>query len=342
MKLQMLGPLAAVLAAATVFTSSCGAAPSQPGEAAPASPSLSPLASAVPSPSPVPPSPSLAPSPSPSPLPTPEPYEGEVIAEYALQFDGYNYNYGGEDPSTGFDCSGLVFYVYRQFGYRLSRVASEQAKNGTAVEDLADLLPGDVVCFSWHGNSYVNHAGIYLGDGLFLHAMDSAHGVLVTPLDEYLQTHDCHARRIIGSVEKLSLAQIEAQERAEEAMMALLAEEQAKQEAEQAPAQAEYTPPPATIPDPDKLAAEQVAQAHQQEIEQAWADILGPEEPPAEPVPAPEPLPEPEPEPAPLPEPEPVPEPDPLPEPAPEPEQESPPDLSGPEIVLSAEPSPTV
>ena len=342
----MLAPLAAVLAAATVFTSSCGAAPSRSGEAALPSPSPSPLASAVPSPSPVPPSPSLAPSPSPSPLPTPEPYEGEVIAEYALQFDGYNYNYGGEDPSTGFDCSGLVFYVYRQFGYRLSRVASAQAQNGTAVDSLDALLPGDVLCFSWQGSSYVNHAGIYLGDGLFLHAMDSAHGVLVTPLSEYLETHSCHPRRIIGSVEKLTLAQIEAQERAEEAMMALLAEEQAKREAEQTPAQAEYTPPPATIPDPDRLAAEQAAQAHQQEIAQAWADILGQVEPPAEALPAPEPPPEPEPElePAPLPEPEPAPEPEPLPEPEPipEPEPEPLPDFSGPEIVLSAETSPTV
>lgn len=171
----------------------------------------------VPSPTPVPtPIPTL----NPTPAPTEPPYEGELIAEYALQYDGYDYLYGGKDPETGFDCSGLVFYVYRQFGYRLNRVAEDQAKNGEEVESLDDLLPGDVLCFSWITGSYINHAGIYIGDGCFIHAMDSEHGVLVSSLDEYLETHKCYPRRIIGAVEKRSLADIVAQERWEEMQMA--------------------------------------------------------------------------------------------------------------------------
>ena len=170
-----------------------------------------------PSPTPVP---TPVPTPIPTPAPTEPPYEGDLIAEFALQYDGYDYLYGGKDPETGFDCSGLVFYVYRQFGYRLNRVAEDQAKNGTEVESLDDLLPGDVLCFSWITGSWINHAGIYIGDGYFIHAMASEHGVLVTALDEYLETHKCYPRRIIGEVEKRSLADIVAQERWEEMQMA--------------------------------------------------------------------------------------------------------------------------
>ena len=167
------------------------------------------------------PIPTSVPTPVPTPAPTEPPYEGELIAEFALQYDGYDYLYGGKDPETGFDCSGLVFYVYRQFGYRLNRVAEDQAKNGAEVESPDDLLPGDVLCFSWITSSWINHAGIYIGDGYFIHAMDSEHGVLVTSLDEYLETHKCYPRRIIGEVEKRSLADIVAQERWEEMQMAM-------------------------------------------------------------------------------------------------------------------------
>ena len=167
------------------------------------------------------PSPTLTPEPTPPPTPEPTepPYEGELIAEFALQYDGYDYLYGGKDPETGFDCSGLVFYVYRQFGYRLNRVAEDQAKNGAEVEDLDDLLPGDVLCFSWITSSYINHVGLYIGEGYFIHAMDSEHGVLISSLEEYLETHKVYPRRIIGEVEKRSLADIVAQERWEEMQM---------------------------------------------------------------------------------------------------------------------------
>ena len=118
---------------------------------------------------------------------------GQQIANYALQFVGYNYSWGGKDPSTGFDCSGLVYYVYGQFGYTLNRVAADQANNGVHVDE---LQPGDILCF-YSGSSYIGHVGIYLGDGMFVHAQNSATGVVISSLDGYYGTRGYEARRIV-------------------------------------------------------------------------------------------------------------------------------------------------
>ena len=122
--------------------------------------------------------------------------KGQQIAQYALQFLGYNYCWGGKDPSTGFDCSGLVYYVYGQYGYTLNRVAQDQARNGTAVS--ADSLqPGDILCF-YSGSSYIGHVGIYIGDGKFVHAQNSATGVVITDLNGHYGQRGFEARRIVG------------------------------------------------------------------------------------------------------------------------------------------------
>ena len=118
---------------------------------------------------------------------------GQQIANYALQFVGYNYSWGGKDPSTGFDCSGLVYYVYGQFGYTLNRVAADQANNGVHV---GELQPGDILCF-YSGSSYIGHVGIYIGDGMFVHAQNSATGVVISSLDGYYGTRGYEARRIV-------------------------------------------------------------------------------------------------------------------------------------------------
>ena len=122
--------------------------------------------------------------------------KGQQIAQYALQFLGYDYCWGGKDPSTGFDCSGLVYYVYSQFGYTLNRVAQDQARNGVAVS--ADALqPGDILCF-YSGSSYIGHVGIYIGDGMFVHAQNSATGVVITDLNGHYGQRGFEARRIVG------------------------------------------------------------------------------------------------------------------------------------------------
>ncbi len=118
---------------------------------------------------------------------------GKQIVNFALQYVGYNYCWGGKSPDTGFDCSGLVYYTYQQFGYTLNRVAADQALNGVHVDE---LQPGDVLCF-YSGSSYIGHSGIYIGDGKFVHAANSATGVIISSLDGYYGARGYEARRIV-------------------------------------------------------------------------------------------------------------------------------------------------
>lgn len=269
-------PILIILLAALLFTSSCTGVYTT---SLPVAVSPSPVPDVSPAPTATT-SPRVTPSPSPSPTPTPPPYEGELIAQYALQFDGYRYNYGGQDPSTGFDCSGLVYYVFKQFGYRLNRVAADQALNGAEIRDQEDLLPGDIICFSWITSNYINHVGIYIGEGKFIHAMDSANDVLITTLEEYLKTHRCYMRRIVGEEEKTTLAQIEQRERMDAEMLALQMAEEERQAAERARnASPSPTPPPAYIPDTaGGISKEEAEEQHRKEIEEAWRLIWEEEE----------------------------------------------------------------
>ena len=120
---------------------------------------------------------------------------GQQIANYALQFVGYRYVWGGASPDTGFDCSGLVYYVYGQFGYTMNRVAADQARNGVHV-DPADLQPGDVLCF-YSSGSYIGHVGLYIGDNMFVHAANSSSGVITSSVTGYYATRGFVARRIL-------------------------------------------------------------------------------------------------------------------------------------------------
>ena len=122
---------------------------------------------------------------------------GRQIADYALQFVGYSYCWGGKSPATGFDCSGLMHYVYSQFGYTLNRVAADQASNGVHV-DPSDLQPGDLLCF-YSGGSYIGHVGMYIGNNMFVHAATSSTGVITEPLDGYYASRGFEARRIVTS-----------------------------------------------------------------------------------------------------------------------------------------------
>jgi len=107
---------------------------------------------------------------------------GSAVVNLALQFVGYRYVYGGASPSTGFDCSGLVYYVFGQNGCSLSRSASQQYKNNGTPIAKSDLRTGDLVFFSSNGSS-VTHVGIYIGDGQFVHASTSNTGVIISSLD---------------------------------------------------------------------------------------------------------------------------------------------------------------
>jgi cell wall-associated NlpC family hydrolase len=105
---------------------------------------------------------------------------GAAIAERALQLIGAPYRYGGDDPSAGFDCSGLVFYTYGQAGYTVPRNSREQFRAARKIA-LDDAAPGDVVFFQ--DELKLSHVGIYLGDGRFVHAPASGRRVAIGSLD---------------------------------------------------------------------------------------------------------------------------------------------------------------
>ena len=117
------------------------------------------------------------------------------IANYAMQFVGCNYVYGAAGPNS-FDCSGLVYYCFGQFGIKLMRVADDQMHNNGVAVSRANLQVGDLVFFG--SGSYSNHVGIYIGNNNFVHAANPSSGVRVSSLNEtYYANRYIGARRII-------------------------------------------------------------------------------------------------------------------------------------------------
>ena len=92
--------------------------------------------------------------------------EQSVVAE-ARKYLGIPYVWGGTDPKTGLDCSGLVQLVYKNLGVDLPRVSYQQATEGRAVPNMAQARPGDLLAF---GSPSVNHIAIYIGGGKMIHA----------------------------------------------------------------------------------------------------------------------------------------------------------------------------
>ena len=125
--------------------------------------------------------------------------EGEQIVAEAMKYLGVKYSYGGSSPSTGFDCSGFTSYVFKQMGYSISRRASTQYADGTAVSK-ADLRPGDLVFFSNSSSGgSIGHVGIYVGNNSYIHSQSYSVPVTVTSLStSWSQRHYIGACRIIG------------------------------------------------------------------------------------------------------------------------------------------------
>lgn len=129
----------------------------------------------------------------------PQRYLGEEIADFALDYVGCRYVSGGRGPNK-FDCSGFVYYVYKNFGYTLKPGAKTQWSKLDGTIKKADLLPGDLVFFSRNGRSSgIFHVGLYIGDGQFVHAANSRKGVIVTDMDEaWYANRYLGAKRAIG------------------------------------------------------------------------------------------------------------------------------------------------
>jgi cell wall-associated NlpC family hydrolase len=110
---------------------------------------------------------------------------------------GTPYRWGGTSPEKGFDCSGLVGYVYKNtLGIELPRISRDMANVGELISSRDDLQQGDLVFFSRRGGR-IDHVGLYLGEGRFLHAPRTGKDVEVTTLTGgYWSKHFVKGRRV--------------------------------------------------------------------------------------------------------------------------------------------------
>lgn len=96
---------------------------------------------------------------------------------------GIDYVWGGASPEQGFDCSGLVSYVYKKaLGIDITRTADTQALQGETVKDLNDLRPGDLL-FWRHGTDVAQHVGMYIGDGYYIQAPTEGQQVKISAVE---------------------------------------------------------------------------------------------------------------------------------------------------------------
>lgn len=121
----------------------------------------------------------------------------KALIGMAMKLRSIRYVYGGQNPATGFDCSGFVRYVFAQAaGMHLPRNSAAQYRAGRKITR-ADLKPGDLVFFHTHGRRHrVTHVGIYISDGRFIHSPTSGKSVEISSLhNAYWARHFVGAKR---------------------------------------------------------------------------------------------------------------------------------------------------
>jgi cell wall-associated NlpC family hydrolase len=123
------------------------------------------------------------------------------ILATAQRYVGTRYRYGGETPTTGFDCSGFVQYVFGRHGVELPRTSRQQASVGQSLPGgLTALKPGDLMLFSSKG-ARVDHVAIYVGNNRILHSSAGAGGVvyddLTTSRAKWYRARHVESRRVL-------------------------------------------------------------------------------------------------------------------------------------------------
>ena len=131
-------------------------------------------------------------------IPTPLRIDGFLVAGRALQFRGTPYRLGGTDPQDGFDCSGLVQYVYSEYGIAVPRDVRSQWQAGHKIET-DEIEPGDLLFFATHGHD-ASHVAIAISSRQFVHAPTTNGVVRVEMLTSgYWSTRYLGARRLINT-----------------------------------------------------------------------------------------------------------------------------------------------
>ncbi len=106
----------------------------------------------------------------------------QAIVDYALQFVGNPYVYGGTSLTNGTDCSGFTQGVLGNFGININRTAGQQAQGGKDV-DLSNIQPGDLLFYSGDGDYGIGHVSMYIGNGQVVHASSSTTGIIVSDIN---------------------------------------------------------------------------------------------------------------------------------------------------------------
>ena len=119
---------------------------------------------------------------------------GTNIVNYAKEFVGNPYVYGGDSLTNGIDCSGFTEKVYQKFGYEIGATTYNQQKVGTTVS-LNDLQPGDLIFYDFKGSGNVTHVAIYAGDDTIVHAANETRGITTDTYSTY--GNPLFAKRVI-------------------------------------------------------------------------------------------------------------------------------------------------
>ncbi len=122
--------------------------------------------------------------------------KGVAITKTAKSQLGKYYKFGGTSPKTGFDCSGLIQWAYKQHGVKVPRQTVAQAKAGKRIKS-TKARPGDIIVFKTRGSGTGLHTGIYVGDNKFIHSPRTGAKVRIESLNKYWKPKLVSVRRVV-------------------------------------------------------------------------------------------------------------------------------------------------